>query len=150
MPKVTRFRPRNSLATWNQTTRRLESETEEMVTSQGTHRLGGQVLGFLVSLSSGWPALAGAQRVSLQSTWAKEESNLRRREGKTREDPARSWWNIHSLLRTPGKPPDTFLQPLHLRQRPLAACIPPPGGSSSFSIRGGHHHPPPQQQRQQS
>lgn len=41
MPKVTRSRPRNSLATWNQTTRCLPSEPEEMVTSQSTRRSGG-------------------------------------------------------------------------------------------------------------
>ena len=150
MPKVTRSRPRNSLATWNQTTRCLESEPEEMMTSQSTHRSGGTGSG-LPGVLIHHPASPGrGERMSLQPTWEKEESNPRRRKGRAREDLARSWWNLHSLLRTPSKPSDTFLQLLHLRQRPLASCIPPPSGSPSFSICGSHHHPPPQQHGQQS
>lgn len=150
MPKVTRSQPRNSLATWNQTTRCLPSEPEEMVTSQSTRRSGGTGPG-LPGVLAHCPASPGRGAKDVSSTHiGKGRIQPQKKKRKGKRNPAQSWWSLHSLLRTPGKPPDTFLQPLHLRQRPLAACILPPSGPASFSICSGHHHPPPQQQGQQS
>lgn len=139
MPKVTRSRPRNSLATWNQTTRCLESEPEEMMTSQRTQRSGGTGSG-LPGVLIHHPASPGRGAKDVSSTYVGKgriQPQKKKRKGKRRpcsilvessfpfEDPQQALGHLPS---TPASPAEatgklhpasqrvTVLQ--HLRQPP--------------------------------